>query len=74
VGKASLKSSGKYLRKKRLSAADLVANSRMMATRFFRGISMYLRAMASIKSFSDMGLTPARSLQPICNPDKGDES
>src|SRR6266404_9540494 len=30
--------------------------------------------MASIKCFSDIGLTPAISLQPICAPDKRDES
>jgi hypothetical protein len=74
VGKASLKNSGKYRRKKRLSAADLGANSWTMVTRFFRGISLYLRAMAAIKCFSDMGLTPAISLQPICAPDKSDKS
>jgi hypothetical protein len=30
--------------------------------------------MAAIKCFSDMGLTPAISLQPICAPDKSDKS
>ena len=64
-GKASMNSSGKYRRKKRLSATDLAANLRMMATRLFRGISQYLRAMASIKCFSDMRLSRARGLLPI---------
>jgi hypothetical protein len=45
-----------------------------MATRFFRGISLYLRSMAAIKSFSDIGLTPAMSLQPIRDSDKSDEA
>jgi hypothetical protein len=30
--------------------------------------------MASIKCFADIGLTPAIILQPICAPDKRDES
>jgi hypothetical protein len=35
---------------------------------------MYLRAMASIKCFSDTFLSPPRSLQPIQVPDKGCDS
>jgi hypothetical protein len=54
--------SGKYCWKKTLSAADLEASLRMVATRLFRGISTYLREMAAIKCFSDTRVTPAKSL------------